>query len=213
MHRISAALFFATMLAPAALASSGSDLKAGYAAVLRHQYDQAIARLTAAIDAGVLNPRDQALAYQWRGAEYLHKGEDELAILDFNRALDLDPTLATAYSDRGVAHRRQGRYEFAIADYTEAIRLWPNWHDWYLNRGLAYQALGRHDEAIADFTKAVFYAPGLAKGYLLRADAEAEKNNLREAAADIRRATRIDANAFAGFPMLAEKFRKLGLLA
>jgi tetratricopeptide (TPR) repeat protein len=78
---------------------------------------------------------------------------------------------------------------------------------------LAFQALGRHDEAIADFTKAIFYAPRLAKVYLLRAGAHADKNDLSEAAADIRRATRIDADAFADFPMLAEKFRKLGILS
>jgi tetratricopeptide (TPR) repeat protein len=213
MHRIPAGLFCAVMFAQAALASSGGELKAGYAAVLRHQYDEAIARLTAAIETGDLHPKDQALAYHWRGAEYLHKGEDAAAILDFNRALALDPTLATAYSDRGVAHRRQGHYELAVADYTEAIRLWPNWHDWYLNRGLAYEALGRHDDAIADFTKAVFYAPRLAKGYLLRAGAHADNNDLSEAAADIRQAMRIDADVFADFPMLAEKFRRLGLLS
>jgi tetratricopeptide (TPR) repeat protein len=213
MLRISAIVLFALILSHSAEASSRSDLKAGYAALLHREYESAIALLTSAIDAGDLGTSDQALAYHWRGAEYLKLGEDDRAIADFDRALALDPNLATAYSDRGIAYRRAGRYELAIADYGQAIRLWPNWHDWYLNRGVSYEALGRHDEAIADFTKAVFYNPRLVRGYVLRADVYAGKDDLALAAADIRRAMSIKHDALAEFPRLAEKFRRLGLVS
>jgi tetratricopeptide (TPR) repeat protein len=213
MLRIPAIVLFAMILAHSAEASSRNSLKSGYAALLHHAYDEAIALLTEAIDAGDLKPSDQALAYHWRGAEYLKVGEDARAVADFDRALALDPNLATAYSDRGIAYRRQGRYELAIADYGQAIRLWPNWHDWYLNRGISYEALGRHDDAVADFTKAVFYNPRLVRGYVLRADAYAGKDDLALAAADIRRAMSIKHDALAEFPKLAEKFRRLGLVS
>ncbi len=212
MHRISATILIAVTLAVPAWASSRSDLKAGYTALLHREYDKAIALLTSAIEADDLGPGDFALAYHWRGAEYLKVGDNERAIVDLSRAIAIDPKLATAYSDRGIAYRRLGRSELAIADYSAAIKLWPNWHDWYLNRGIAYEALGRHDEAIADFTQAVFYSPRLARGYLLRAAAYAEKNDLAEAAADIRRAMNIKSDALADFPKLAEKFRQLKLL-
>jgi tetratricopeptide (TPR) repeat protein len=212
MSRAVAIAVFTFLLASPVSASSRSDLAAGYASVLHHEYDKAIALLTHAIEAGDLNRRDLALAYHWRGAEHLKKGENGLALADLNRAIELDRTLATAYSDRGVAYRRLGQYELAIADYTEAIRVWPNWHDWYVNRGLAYEALGRRDEAIADFTKAVFYDPRLARGYLFRAEAYADQNKVTEAQADIRRATGIKEDALKDFPMLAEKFRRLKLI-
>ncbi|HYM19347.1 MAG TPA: tetratricopeptide repeat protein [Micropepsaceae bacterium] len=212
MSRSAAIAVFTFLLASPVSASSRSDLAAGYASVLHREYDKAIALLTDAIDSGDLNQRDLALAYHWRGAEHLKKNEDGLALADLDRALGLDPKLATAYSDRGVAYRRLGRFELAIADYTEAIRLWPNWHDWYVNRGLAYEALGRHDEAIADFTKAVFYDPQLARGYLFRASAYVDQNRLNEAQSDIRRAKSIKENALKDLPMLAEKFRRLGLI-
>ena len=147
-----------------AQASGKGDLKSGYAALLRHDYERAIQYLTTAIDTGDLSRANLALAYHYRGAEYLKTDRYDEAIGDFDSAIALEARLPTAYSDRGIAHRKKGDYDKAIADYSAAIRIWPNWHDWYFNRGLAYSAMGRHDEAIADFSKALFSQAGFCRG-------------------------------------------------
>ena len=54
MFRILAIVLFAMFLAHSAEASGRNDLKSGYAALLHHAYDEAIALLTEAIDAGNL---------------------------------------------------------------------------------------------------------------------------------------------------------------
>ena len=110
-----------------AQATSRGNFREGYQALLRRDYDKAIAHLTRAIEIGDLSRGNQALAYHYRGALYLKRERNEDAIQDLDRALALNPRLATAYSDRGIAHRRKGQYELAIADYTEAIRAYgPN---------------------------------------------------------------------------------------
>jgi len=81
MHRSLATVLCAIILANSASASSRSDLKAGYAAVLHHEYEKAIAFLTEAIDAGDLKPKDLALAYHWRGAEHRFFGAGARACL------------------------------------------------------------------------------------------------------------------------------------
>ena len=61
-----------------------------------------------------------------QGFIYNNKGEYHKAIVAFNKAIELDPSLALAYSNRGWAYIELGQYEQAIADYDKAIELDPN---------------------------------------------------------------------------------------
>jgi tetratricopeptide (TPR) repeat protein len=210
MFRALMAIAFSTLLCWQALASGRSELKAGYAALMRHDYERAIAYLTRAIEAGDLRRTDLALAYHYRGAEYLKTQRYDEAITDFDKAIELDGKLATAYSDRGIAWRRKGDNARAISDYSEAIRLWPNWHGYYLNRGLAYAAAGRNEEAIADYDKALFYKPDLADAFIARGDAHLQRGRNNEALTDYRRAIHERPDVLMEYPGLAAKLTALG---
>ncbi len=50
----------------------------------------------------------------------------DLAIADFDRAIEVQPDYAEAYSNRGEAYEDKGDYERAIADYGRAIELQPD---------------------------------------------------------------------------------------
>ncbi len=210
MFRIPLGIVLAAFLSFPAQASGKGDLKAGYAALMRHDYGRAIQYLTTAIESGDLSPANLALAYNYRGAEYLKTDRYDDAIGDFNRSIALNSQLPTAYSDRGIAYRKKGNYEKAIADYSEAIRIWPNWRDWYLNRGLAYAAMGRHDEAIADFGRALFFKPDFAEVYVARADVYLRSGRRIEALADYRRAVREKPDVLRDYPGIAAKMAMLG---
>ena len=54
---------------------------------------------------------------------YMNKGELDLALADFDRALAIDPELAGAYADRGRAYELKGDRDQAIADYRKALSL------------------------------------------------------------------------------------------
>ena len=62
-----------------------------------------------------------------QGIAYIDKAQYDLAISDFNKALDINPRDAEAYCNRGIAYREKGQYDQAISDYTKAIELNPNW--------------------------------------------------------------------------------------
>src|SRR3981081_4064889 len=124
MFRIPLGIVLAAFIAFAAQASGKGDLKSGYAALLRHDYGRAIQYLTSAIEASDLSRANLALAYHYRGAEYLETDRYDDAILDLGHAIALEPRLPAAYSDRGIAYRKKGDYEKAIADYSAAIQIW-----------------------------------------------------------------------------------------
>jgi tetratricopeptide (TPR) repeat protein len=85
----------------------------------------------------------------------------EEAILDFNRAIELEPKLAKAYFWRGMSKYNLGYSKDAIVDFNKAIELKPNEAKFYSARGLAKQPFkdGDYTGAIADFTTAIGLDP------------------------------------------------------
>ncbi|MBN9114082.1 MAG: tetratricopeptide repeat protein, partial [Pandoraea sp.] len=49
----------------------------------------------------------------------------DLALADYNRALEIDPNYAAAYLGRGLVHRQQGQVMAAFNDFNKAIALRP----------------------------------------------------------------------------------------
>ena len=209
MLRFALAIALCIVASLPAGATSRGNFREGYQALLRRDYDKAIAYLTRAIEIGDLARSNQALAYHYRGALYLKRERIDEAIADLDRALALNPRLATAYGDRGIAHRKNGDYELAIADYGEAIRLWPEWHDWYIHRGIVFSSLGRYDEAIADYGAALRLRPRLVSALVARADAYLAKGENANAIADFRGATAFDRDVAINYPGIAEKLARV----
>ena len=62
---------------------------------------------------------------------YEAKGQNERAVADFSKALDIDPRLAKAYYNRAAAYRAKSEIDRAIADYSKAIEVNPLYGDAY----------------------------------------------------------------------------------
>ena len=56
----------------------------------------------------------RADAYVKRTGTYFYEGQYDLAISDYNVALEIHPRLVDAYIGRGLAYVQQGEYDFAI---------------------------------------------------------------------------------------------------
>jgi tetratricopeptide (TPR) repeat protein len=82
------------------------------------------------------NPK-LAEAYLNRGVAKSTKGDQDGAIDDESKAIELNPKLAEAYLNRGAAKQTKGDLEGAIADFNQALELDPTLAEAYLNRGLA----------------------------------------------------------------------------
>ena len=66
-----------------------------------------------------------AEAYYNRGNSYKAKGEHDLAIEDYNKAIRSNPDYIKAYGNRGNAYRAKGEHDLAIENYNKAIQLKP----------------------------------------------------------------------------------------
>lgn len=90
-----------------------------------------------------------------RGWCYGQKGEYELALVDYNSAIQLEPNIASAYNGRGRIYHFQNQFDAAILDFTRAIEIEPSDATYYCNRGTSYNRTNKYEIAITDLTEAV----------------------------------------------------------
>ena len=100
-----------------------------------------------------------ASTYLSIGNDYLQKGQFQLAFINFNKAIELNPFYSDAYALRGSIYGVAEKYELAIADLNKAIALNPLNSIAYALRGNAYFGLKKYELAIADFNKAIALNP------------------------------------------------------
>jgi tetratricopeptide (TPR) repeat protein len=84
----------------------------------------------------------EAFSYAGLGVCLVRLHRDNDAFADFNRALELNATLASAWNGRGGVYFRRRQYQQALRDYNEAIRINPRFAQAYQNRAHARQAVG-----------------------------------------------------------------------
>ena len=88
-------------------------------------------------------PEDQVskeyrvLALNNRGLAFVHNGEFDTAIRDFENALDIDSKDAEALNNRGFAFAQKEEFERAISDFDDAIKIKPGLADAHHNRAIA----------------------------------------------------------------------------
>lgn len=95
-----------------------------------------------------------ASAYIERGDRYMQSGRNELAMADFNKAVELDPKSTFAYSNRALGHIYGGRMDAAKADIVKAQDLDPRNHVALHAVGLIAMREGRYADAAAAFGRA-----------------------------------------------------------
>ena len=83
---------------------------------------------------------------------YLTLNNFELAILDFDKVIELEPDFVDAFIGRGGANYELKNFDLAIADFNKAVKLNQNAIVAYYLRGLCYQALSKFEQAEEDFT-------------------------------------------------------------
>jgi tetratricopeptide (TPR) repeat protein len=88
-------------------------------------------------------------------------------MIDYNRAIELNPHLAVTYYRRGFLSYVAKNYLSAINDYNKSIELNPDYALAYSNRGYAYRDLYGEQEAAIDwrFAAKLFKEQGNLKKY------------------------------------------------
>lgn len=101
----------------------------------------------------------EILAYINRGGAYAGQGNLQLAIRDYNKAVEINPNNAQVYYNRGIVYKIAGNYQEALNDQSRAIELNPQYAEAYNNRGNTYNILGKYEEALNDLNKAIEINP------------------------------------------------------
>lgn len=77
-----------------------------------------------------------------------------MAIIDFDKAIQLMPDYSEAFNNRGRLHAIKGNYDLAINDYNVAIAINNTNAQAYYNRGIAFLSINKINEAIPDLQNA-----------------------------------------------------------
>ncbi|MCB0185212.1 MAG: tetratricopeptide repeat protein, partial [Caldilineaceae bacterium] len=135
----------------------------GQSYYLNEQYGFAIERISAAVALVPSGATVEGLsnAYFLLGRFYQTSlpADFNIAVANYDQAINFDPAYVKAYNNRGLARADQGDLNGAIDDYNEAIRLDPDFAFAYNNRGLALADQGDLDGAIDDYTAAIRLDP------------------------------------------------------
>ena len=135
-------------------------------------------RALAALDLGKQkmrpNPDQDALGYFNRAIEiapdlapaYLNRGFAEKALaaadpamterasIDFEKALDLDPSLTPAHDELGQIYATRGDTRKALEHFSQSIKTKATPNGYY-QRGQLYEKAGEHEKALEDFNLAI----------------------------------------------------------
>jgi lipoprotein NlpI len=129
-----------------------------YKNIIEEKYDEAIIECSRQIN-GEVKVTHIEYPYNSRGNAYVAKGLFDLAIADFNKAIELKPNYYVAYNSSGRTYIHKGDLNKALADINRAIELNPNYAHAFNNRGIIYTDKGQLDQAIADYNKAIELDP------------------------------------------------------
>jgi tetratricopeptide (TPR) repeat protein len=161
------------------LVEPGDDVSAGKIA--------AIGSLNKAIQ---INPR-YSVAYFTRAVVYAQLQQFQQSLIDYDRAIAINPQDANAYNNRGILKKdKLNDSQGALADYNKAIIINPEYANAYMNRGnLKRDKLNDNQGALSDYDRAIVLNPKSAGTYNNRGKLKQEKlNDNQGALADFDRA-------------------------
>lgn len=178
-------------------------------------YNAAIADYTKAIE---LKLPQSANAYLLRGFIRWRQRQDDEALADYSRCIELEPKAGSAYYYRALILSALNKPAAAAADLTRAIELDPANAKLYCDRGRAESDSGEPDKALADYAKAIELDPKNPDPYFKRSFVLEDKGEWAAATIEINKAVaagsdRSDAHVAAARFMLRKGDMKGATLA
>jgi tetratricopeptide (TPR) repeat protein len=116
--------------------------------------------------------------------EVFRRNDFAAALLEYDKAVELDPAQPDAYYWRGAATARMGQTDRALADLNECIRLDPRRLEAYQYVDSILSARGGWDQIIASWTRLIDLEPENAKAYVERGGAYFHKGDRASAMRD-----------------------------
>lgn len=153
---------------------------------------------------------DMPRALNNRGLMYKMDEQYDLALKDFNRAIELSPRYFKPYKNRGELNGIVGNNELALRDFNAVIHLKPTLANVYSNRGYIYTLQGKHALALEDLNKAILLDDTLTKAYYNRGNVYSSLNKLDLALKDYTALLEIDDEDYRGYSNRGYVYMNLG---
>ncbi|MEY3444014.1 MAG: hypothetical protein RLZZ519_2295 [Bacteroidota bacterium] len=142
------------------------------------------------------------LSYLNRGNIYFDRGENDKALADYSKVLEIlgpidfnkriDPSAAGALSNRGAIYSRKGMRMEALADLDLALKINPKDKNTWNNRAVTHFDMGNYTKAIADFTELLKFEPNLSGAINARGVSYMRLGKWQESLADFNKAVQMD---------------------
>jgi tetratricopeptide (TPR) repeat protein len=136
--------------------------------------------------------KSTAVIRLFKGLSYGFKGQWAEAIVEYDKAIEINPRYDWAYFSRGGIYVFKGQYDKAIADYNKAIEINPRYAEAYISRGGTYLTKRQYDKAIADYNKAIEINPRYGDAYFSRGGTYLTKRQYDRAITDYNKAIEIN---------------------
>lgn len=154
----------------------------------------------------------RARAHTDLGAAYYQQNKLEIALAEFNHAIQIDPDYAQAYNGLGLVYAALNEDAKADASFKKAIQIQPNSSESHNNYGSFLCSRNRYDESIAHFLEAVknplYGTPNIA--YANAGICSARKNDVKNAEIYLNKALQIQPLTHSAATQLAELQYKRG---
>jgi len=111
---------------------------------------------------------DQAVIYNNRAQIYFLNGDNNIALDDLNRAIELNPDEPNYWMNRGILHQVMNNWDLAISNYEQYLTLKPTDAEAYLITARVYLVQENYAEAINKLDSAINLTPGDPELYIFR---------------------------------------------
>jgi tetratricopeptide (TPR) repeat protein len=99
------------------------------------------------------------------GNSYSDVGDMESALLAFERAVEINPTLSESRANLGNIYLKKGKVTQAIREYQAALDINPNDAKTHNNLGNAYMQRSSFGYAVSEYSRAISLDPNFVDGY------------------------------------------------
>ena len=94
-----------------------------------------------------------------RGIVHRVQGDQKEALIDYSRALEINPKNIFTYMPLSAICCEQGRYEEALQIYDQALQYDPTFIQPYINKGLIYLRQLQYEKAVTNLNQALLIDP------------------------------------------------------
>ena len=158
MRRCLAVLVVSVLAAGSAEAAPQRDAKLCFEGTKRPA-EEYLAPCARALKSGRLNRINRAMTFNNRGVIFLHLGDPDAALDDFDKAIRINPDNWRARFNRTMIRIERGAYQEAWEDANHAIKLRPGDSRAYVNRAIVYTRTRQLDAALRDLDYALILNP------------------------------------------------------